>query len=163
MYQINDMIVYKNSGVCRIEDIGIPCFVETQEQYYQITPIFDLNGKLYVKINRDKLMFRSITSLEEAELFLSELPSMNGIYNANDKTREKEYRDILKACECKQCLSMLKGILRERNKKLETGKTLNMTDERNLQRVEKLLNDEFSIVFNITTEQAKLRINNAMF
>ena len=163
MFQINDMIVYKNSGVCRIEDIGVPYFLETKEQYYKIIPICDVSGKLYVKVCRDKLMFRSITSLGEAELYLSELSSMDGIYNANDKATEKEYRDILKDCECKQCLSMLKGIVHEHNKKIKTGKNLNMADERNLQRVEKLLDDEFSIVFNITTEQAKLRIKYAMF
>ncbi len=163
MYQINDMVVYKNGGVCRIEDIGVPYFVETKEQYYKIIPLCDESGKIYVKISNDKVMFRSLISISEAELYLAELPNMNGLYNTNDKARDKEFRDVLKSCECKQCLCMLKGIIDEHNKKVKTGKNLNMTDEKNLQQVEKLLNTEFAVVFNISMEQAKIRIKNAMF
>ncbi|MGB8454238.1 MAG: CarD family transcriptional regulator [Anaerocolumna sp.] len=163
MYQINDMVVYKNGGVCKIEDIGIPYFVETKEQYYKMIPLCDENGKLYVKMSNDKLMFRSLISTSEAESYLEQLSDMDGLYNINDKAREKEYRDVLRSCECMQCLCMLKGILREHNKKIKTGKNLNMMDEKNLQQVEKLLNTEFAVVFNISTEQAKLRIEDAMF
>lgn len=162
MYQINDVIVYENGGVCKIKDIGVPDFLKTDEQYYKMQPVSGDGGTIYVKINNDNNFMRSVISKEEAEYLLSELPKMKALYDGIDKIREKEYRDIIKSCECRQCFQMLKGILKERSRREEGGKKLNMYDDRNLQKVVKLLSAEYSVVFNITMEQAKAKIENAL-
>ena len=69
MYQINDVVVYKSNGVCKIEDIGIPDFVSSEETYYQIRPFYEQGGKIYVKIsNGDTVLRPTITKEEESRI-----------------------------------------------------------------------------------------------
>lgn len=162
MYQINDVIVYENGGVCKIKDIGIPDFVTTDEKYYTLQPICDNGGTIYVKINNDKVFMRSVITKEEAESYLSEVPKMKELYSTNDKIRDKEFKEAIKSCEFKRCLQVAKGITMERSRRNKAGKKLNMSDDKNLQKVGKLLTAECSIVFDISMEQAKTRITDAM-
>ena len=48
-------------------------------------------------------------------------------------------------------------------KKKKNGKKLNCSDEKNLQRAEKMLISEFAIVFNITVEKARDSVFDAVF
>ena len=105
---------------------------------------------------------RNILSKENAEDLLSELPTIEALYNQNDKVREKEFRDIIRSCDCKQLLQMLKGILLEKKQKETTGKKLSLNDEQNFHKVESCLANEFSEIFHISVEQAKKQIKLAM-
>lgn len=162
MYQINDVIVYENGGVCKITDIGVPDFVTTDERYYTLQPICDNGGTIYVKINNDKVFMRSVITKEEAESYLSEVPKMEELYSTNDKLRDKEFREAIKSCEFKKCLQVIKGITMERNRRNKTGKRLNMSDDKNLQKAGKLVSAECSVIFDITMEEAKSKIKEAI-
>lgn len=162
MYQINDVIVYENGGVCKIADIGVPDFVTTEERYYKLQPICDNGGTIYVKLNSNKVFMRSVITKEEAENYLSEVDELEEIYSSNDKLRDREFQEAIKSCEFKRCLQVVKGITMERNRRNKTGKKLNMSDDRNLQRAGKLIAAECSVIFDISIEQAKMKIQAAM-
>ncbi|HAB59536.1 MAG TPA: hypothetical protein DCE48_02275 [Lachnospiraceae bacterium] len=162
MYQVNDVIVYGNNEVCKIETIDIPDFIETTEKYYYLRPLSNPASILYVKTTNTQKPMRNILSKENAEDLLSELPTIEALYNQNDKVREKEFRDIIRSCDCKQLLQMLKGILLEKKLKETTGKKLSLNDEQNFHKVESCLANEFSEIFHISVEQAKKQIKLAM-
>lgn len=162
MYQVNDVIVYGNNEVCKIETIDIPDFIETTEKYYYLRPLSNPASILYVKTTNTQKPMRNILSKENAEDLLSELPTIEALYNQNDKIREKEFRDIIRSCDCKQLLQMLKGILLQKKQKETTGKKLSLNDEQNFHKVESCLANEFSEIFHISVEQAKKQIKLAM-
>lgn len=162
MYQVNDVVVYGNNEVCKIETIDIPDFIETTEKYYYLKPLSNPSSILYVKTTNTQKPMRGILSKENAEELLSEIPSIEALYNKNDKLREKEFRDIIRSCDCKQLLQMLKGILLTKQEKEITGKKLSLNDEQNFHKVETCLANEFSEIFNISVEQAKKQIKLAM-
>lgn len=155
MYQINDVIVYGNSEVCKIESIGTPSFIDTDDIYYYLKPLTNPTSTLYVKTNNTNRPMRSILSKENAKQLMNELPSLTGLYNKNDKLREKEFKDIIKSCDCKKLLQMLKGILLEKKEKEENGKKLSLNDEQTFHRVETCLAIEFSAIFEQPIEQMK--------
>lgn len=162
MFEVDDIVVYENGGVCKIADIGTPDFVKGDAEYYTMQPVSDESGVLYVKTDNTRFILRPVISEEEAESYLEELAALPAMYNGNDKEREKEYKDVLHSCECNQWLSMLKGIVGENEKREADGKRLNMADGKNLQKVERLLLDEFSVAFRITQDEVKDKIKNAM-
>lgn len=162
MYEVNDVIVYENGGVCRIKEISVPTFLKTEEEYYTMERIGENGGTNYIKIENDKILMRSVITKLEAERILLEAPNMNALYHENEKIRDKEFKEIFKGCECDKYIKMLKGIYGERNRRSKIGKRINMSDERYLKRVEKLLGTEFSIVFDVTVDQAKLMINDVI-
>ncbi len=161
MFQINDIVVYENGGVCTIKEIGTPDFVKGNELYYIMEPISDTSGKLYVKID-NQFIIRPVISKDKALGYLAKLREMEGTYNRSDKLRNQEFKDALHSCEYDQWLGLMKGILGEQNRREAEGKRLNMSDEKVLQRVNRLLSDELSVACDITKEEAKEKILNAL-
>ena len=42
MYQVGDLVMYGNTGVCRVEDIGHPQGISEKEQlYYTLALVYD--------------------------------------------------------------------------------------------------------------------------
>lgn len=162
MFKINDVVVYESRGVYKIQKIDMLDFLKTKEEYYIMHPVNNDGSTIYVRTDNDKVAMRGVISKEKAEDFLSELPEMEVLYDQNDKVREKEYQSVLRSGECGRYFSMMKGIRKEQEKRSESGKKLSMNDDRNLHKVENILLVELSVVFNITVDQVKVKINDAI-
>ena len=135
MYKVNDVVVHENGGVYRIVSIGKPDFVKGQEEYYTMKSVWDDSSMIYVKINNDKVYMRPVISKAEARSYLEKLSGIDAEYDTNNKEREKK-----------------KG-----------GKKLNCSDEKDLQRAEKMLISELAVVFNVTVESARKSVVEAVF
>ena len=163
MYKLNDVVVHENGGVYRIVSIGKPDFVKGQEEYYTMKSVWDDSSMIYVKINNDKVYMRPVISKAEARSYLEKLSGIDAEYDTNNKEREKKNRQILKSCEVSQYLELMKAILLEQEKKKQGGKKLNCSDEKDLQRAEKMLISELAVVFNVTVESARKSVVVAVF
>ncbi len=162
MYQIGDVLVYENGGVCEVTAIGTPDFLKSEERYYTLQPVFDDAGILYVKVENDRHILRPLISREEADQIFEKALEIDPMYNSNDKLREREFKEVLRSCECSQWFAMLKGIIQEQAKREKIGKKLNMSDDRNMQKVFRLLSSEFAMVYSISQDEAKEKIKGAI-
>ena len=68
LYNVNDVVVYGNTGVCRVVDIGTPQFhgVDKKQCYYTLKPIFG-DGVIYCPVDNNRVFIRLVISKEEAE------------------------------------------------------------------------------------------------
>ncbi len=162
MFKVNDLVVYENGGVCSVEEIGSPDFVKNEEVYYTLQPIFDKAGTIYVKVQNDRHVLRPIISKDESKKYLDNISNIEPMYSDNDKQRDKEFKEAIRSCECKQWFSMLKGIIKERKRREAGGKKLNMSDDRNMQKVGKLLTSEYSAVLEIPFDEARAMIEGVV-
>lgn len=96
---------------------------------------------------------RPVISRETAVECLSKLNEVEGQYNPNVKERSREYMDILKNGCCFTRLKMFKGILQEKERRMEAGKHLCVSDDNYLQKVGKLIDYEFSSALNIPIDR----------
>lgn len=158
MYKVNDTVVYGNRGVYKISGIESPSFLKEKDKYYILREISNSQSTIYAKIGSDKVTIRDVMTEKEAEEFLEELPGLEPLYNENIKVREKEYKETLKTCESNQCLSMLKGILQEERRKMKEGKKLNISDNINLQKVERIILSELAVAFGISVDEARQKV-----
>lgn len=162
MFKKNDVIVYQNGGVCRIVDICTPEFVKTEDKYYKMQPIDNVDSTIYVKINQENCVIRPIISSDEANGYLKKCADVDGIYVRDLKVRDREFNQVLRTCECEKWFGLLKGILDEQEKKKKQGKRLTSGDDRNRKKVERLLSSEFSASLGITSKEAKKMIQDAI-
>ena len=95
MYQLNDIVVYESSGVCRICDIQELSFSEdtAPNTYYILAPLFSPGDVIYTPVNSTKTVFRPVISREEALETIravqgEEIASYEGM-----RSSELEYRD----------------------------------------------------------------------
>lgn len=160
MFNVNDVVVYGNSDVCCVKEINRPDFVQNEDFYYYLQPVCNTASTIYIKISDTTKYIRPIITKERAEELLGNLPELDGLYDHNDKIRDKEYREVISSCDYEKNLLMLKGIITEKHLREKKGKKLNMNDERNLHRVENCLAAETSMCFHITMSQAKEKLYN---
>lgn len=161
MYQINEIVVYENGDLYKVKDIGVPDFITSNRKYYALESLENQKNVIYVTLaNEEKL--RPVISRETASDCLAKLPEIEGQYNPNAKERDKEFLNLLKTGGCLGRLKMFKGILQEKNRRMGTGKQLCVSDDRYLQKVEKLINYEFSIALNIPIDELRQKIEHAI-
>lgn len=160
LFKINDVVVYGDRGVYEIVKIDRLDFLDSKDKYYILEPVCRDGSTIYVKTTSNKVSMRNVISRQKAESYLSELNTLDSLYDKDSRARDKEYQDILKTCECGNCLRMLKGIKQEEHRRNAIGKKLNTDDDKNLKKVEKVLLPELSVVFGSSIEQVKKKLSS---
>lgn len=71
MYQIGEHIMYKNIGICVVEEIGKPGFsADKEKEYYTLRPLDATgNARIYVPVDSDIFMRNIITKKRSLYLF----------------------------------------------------------------------------------------------
>ena len=96
MYEIGDLIVKANTGVCRVENIMELDMsqIDRDKLYYQLTPLEDEKAKIYVSTENASLTTRRIMTMEEAINLIEHVADVEIFTITNDKLREQKYKEI---------------------------------------------------------------------
>ncbi len=164
MYQVNDYIVYGNHGVCKILEIGTPDIVgiDKSKLYYTLQPVYSKGRTIYTLIDNEKTIMRKILTKEEALNLIDDIPSIDLIKVANDKLQEAEYKTLIRKCDCRAWLKVIKTLYAKNQKKISEGKKIGSTDLKFLHEAEEYLYGELSIPLNIPRENMEDYITNRL-
>ena len=75
MFQKDDYVIYGNSGICRVEDVGVPenyPIVRAGRLYYTLVQVFG-SGTIYAPVDTQVYM-RNILTKQEAETLIEQIP-----------------------------------------------------------------------------------------
>lgn len=156
MFQEGDYIVYRNTGVCRVEKIGIPEDFPAAAQdalYYHLAPVRG-SGIIYIPVD-SKVFMRAIISEEEARNLIASIPSVeeNPNYSKDQKALAEHYKSMLQTHDCVALLQLVKDIYRKNRELNEKGKTAGKTDMQYMKQAETLLHEELSVALGIPFEE----------
>ena len=153
MYQIGEHIMYKNIGICVVEEIGKPGFsADKEKEYYTLRPLDATgNARIYVPVDSDIFMPNIITK-KEACTYLKELESMEAapFYVSKPAQLKAHYDGLMERHDIAGHLKLFKELYQ---KEMEFNYK---------KQVEHLLVDEFSYALNETPELSKERLYRAM-
>lgn len=152
MFQIGEKIVYGNNGVCQVEDVTRLQMegVDNQKLYYILVPLDKKRGRIYTPTDNDKIKMRKVLTKKEAEHLVDEIDCISQLdIAANDKMREEKYKEILRACDCHECIRLIKTIYTKKQNLISMGKKLPNTDEKYLRQAEDNLYGELSVALDI--------------
>lgn len=157
MYQINDLIIYGKSGVCKVEGIGQPNIagINQEKQYYILKPVYSKGGVIYTPVDNMKVQLRSIISEEDAEDLIQSIPDILVFEDYNDKMVEEKYKEAINTQECKELVRIIKTIYEKEEAKSKEGKKIGQIDERYKKQAEELLYSELAIVLDMDREVVK--------
>ncbi len=157
MFDVGDYVVYGGEGVCRVGAVG-PLELDgkkSEKLYYTLFPVYVGGTKVYTPVSNDKVVIRAIISKEETEQLIGEMPDMELLTVANEKTREELYRNVLKNCDCREVARLIKTVHSRREKRIRTGKKVTAVDERYYRAAEEQLYGELAIPLSIEKSQVK--------
>lgn len=167
MFQKGDMIIYGNSGVCVVEDVGTMSLSGAKKGkiYYTLSQMYSRGGKVYTPVDNDRVVMRKIYTDKEANDYIAQIPQIEPLDLEDEKKRENQYKDALSTCDFKDLVSVIKALHKRERTQEEKGKKLASLDERYMELAKEQLEGELAVSLDISKEEVdgfiKEHIENA--
>ncbi len=156
MFHVDDHVIYRAIGVCRIAAIRPEKLGRAEEQeYYVLKPCGNPHSTIYVSTTDDDALGRMRPLMGEKEILdlISTMPEEEGIWISNDRQRSDSYNARVQAGDCHEFVRLIKALYIEREKRKETGKTLSQADVKIMTTAERLLHEEIALVLGIKIDE----------
>ncbi len=158
MFQPGELIVYGNTGVCRVEEITQPVRTgpDCGRQYYLLKPLYQ-DGIIYTPVDNDKVPMRPILSHEEAEALIDLIPSLQteNFCDATLQALSQHYQSVMRSYDRRALLVLIMSIYAKRQQAQAHKRRLGAVDERFMKQAERLLYSELSIALGIPFEEVQ--------
>ena len=146
-YEIGDLVSKPVTGICKIEDI---LYLNSQDErnnklYYLMKPIEDEKEKIYVPVSNADSRLRLCMTKKMAWSLIKRIPEIPTAWVNNEKMREQNYKEAVKANEPEALVSIIKMIYQRNQKRLAQGKKCTATDARYFKTAENLLYMELGV------------------
>ncbi len=156
MYNIGDIVVKPNTGICKIEDVVYMSLVGNEKkQYYMLMPLEDARSVLYVSIDADRTRLRPIMTKEAAKAFVEKISEIEAVWVPNDKMREQQYKNAFKTNEPEALVAIIKNLNNRSRARLAQGKKITSTDERYFKQAQNALYSELAFSLDIEMDEVE--------
>ena len=119
-YEIGDLVSKPVTGICKIKDI---LYLNPQDErnnklYYLMKPIEDEKEKIYVPVSNADSRLRLCMTKKMAWSLIKRIPEIPTAWVNNEKMREQNYKEAVKANEPEALVSIIKMIYQRNQKKM---------------------------------------------
>ena len=151
MFQKGEYVVYGNSGICEVVDIGVMNIPGAAKGkiYYTLLPVYSNGSRIYTPVDNDKIAMRRALSKEEALAFVEQIPEIQPLWVSDEKKREEIYSQEMKTCNHIEWTKIIKTLYLRQKSRLEGGRKLASVDERYLKMAEDSLYGELAVALDI--------------
>lgn len=164
MFQKGSLIVYGNTGVCCVEDIGASPYEDSAQPgaFYKLCPLHS-SETIYIPVDTSVFM-RPVISKQEADRLIAKIPTMpEKLCESEDqKVLADHYRASIRSHDCEHLLQLIKSAYLRTKAQSLRGKRPTQTDQQYRKRAEDLLHEEFSIALKLPMEEVSRCIQRAV-
>jgi CarD family transcriptional regulator len=155
MLSLNDYVFYSTIGICQIADIRI---VELggpgKQECYVLKPLANPKSTIYLPASQTTLnTIRPVLSKKDIYSLIRDMPKEKSMWIDDARKRNKEYLAIIKTCDSRKLVGLIKTLQLEKSRDNKKGKGLNSTDSKIMVAAEKLLYEEFAFVLGIALNE----------
>ena len=150
MYNAGELIVYGNTGVCKVVEITASNrpHMAKDTLYYTLEPLYQ-EGIIYVPVDNDKVFMRNVISREQAEEIIDMIPQIEEECKNSDKNMADNFRAAFASHRCTDLVELIISIYNKKLYAQTRHRQLGQMDVRNMRRAEELLYGEFAIALSI--------------
>ncbi|MGD9567910.1 MAG: CarD family transcriptional regulator [Sedimentibacter sp.] len=163
MFKINELVVYGNEGVCKIDDIrNIDIAgIDTNKLYYVLNPIYSPGKIVYAPIDT-KVFMRTVITSETAQNLIDQIPNIDFEEYNNTNLRELNdfYKSLISSHNCKDLFKLIGIVYTKEKNATKNKKKLGQTDKNYMRVAEELLHGEFAAALGIPKDDVKNYIEN---
>ena len=160
MFNKGDYVVYSNSGICRVEDFVLMCLQNETKECYLLIPVNEPTAKIYLPKEYDGQRIRMAMNKEQALELLDKIEEIPEISVANEKDREKIYKNLITTNDPYKMVSVLKTISRRKKERELSGKKRTSVDDRYFKVVETQLYNELAQALQVNKEMLEQMLYN---
>jgi len=156
MFKPGDIIIYGNTGVCRVEEISCPNLpgADKTKEYYLLTPLFQ-EGKIYTPVDNSKVFIRSAITRQQADELIDMIPQLqvHQISSTSIQQLDDRYRAFFSTHNCADLLELIISVYNKKHSPSNSRQKLGQIDERYMKRAEGLLYGELAYALGITPKE----------
>ena len=156
MFQVNDIVLYNQTDVCRVQEVRRMPFLDSgYADFYMLKPVYEdspANSTVYVPVTADESRIRRVFSADELKAMLAD-GSGSVRWIESPLIRKKEYSDLLNRNHPAELLGLIRTLSRCREEKQRVGQRFSDADEKTLQSAEKRLFPVFRYILNVEWEE----------
>ncbi len=156
MFSVGDYIVYGTTGVCKVEAVGpmqMSGMSSKEKLYYTLSPLYSKGSKVFIPVDNDKVVIRSVLTKEEASALVEEIPSIELLWVADEKRREDIYKTALRTCDPKEWIKIIKTLYLRKMSRIAEGKKVTVSDGKYLHMAEERLYEELALALEMPKEE----------
>jgi len=165
MYQVDELIMYGSTGVCKIKEITKQDFGgdHADKLYYVLEPLCQ-SGVIYAPVDNEKVFMRPVISENEAKDLIESIPTIHTeIYKSSSMQQlTKHYQAILDTHGCRELLELIKSISMKRVEALKNNRNLGQIDKKFMKRAEDLLFGEFAAALHVSRAEVEIYVHNRL-
>jgi CarD family transcriptional regulator len=160
MYEIGDLIIHGNTGVCRVADISHydTRGTDSDQLYYVLDSLYQ-KYTIYVPVDSDKVFMRPVISKDEADRLIDMIPTISVKAHKSVKTAvnelEEHYRTFFKAHDCEDLITLTKSIYAKKLEAETQKRKFGAVDERFMKQAEELLFGELAAALDIPKDDVR--------
>ena len=164
LFEPGEFVVYGCSGVCRVVRVGAlegRCG-DPNRQYYTLQPLFEPEV-IYTPVDSG-VFIRPAMTREQAQDLVRQIPSIGEdlCTERNPASLRVHYEQTLQSHQCRQLVSMIKGICHKCRETEKKGRKMGQVDMRYRKKAEGLLHGELSIALGIPLDQVEAYIQDVI-
>ncbi|MBQ7605324.1 MAG: hypothetical protein IJU59_02420 [Firmicutes bacterium] len=151
MYNIGEMVIYGESGVCRITDITERTGAnDVKAMYYTMQPCYQ-GYTIYAPVENGKVFMRPIISKEEAIELIDKIPTIKAEIYQGISLRElvERYESMVKTHSCDDLCQLTMSIHAKKQQCIRNKRKVGAVDEKYMKKAEDLLFGELAVVLDI--------------
>ena len=158
MFEIGQIVVTKNSGVCQIiseEEIN---FGVGSKKYLILKPFFvndDKATKIFIPYENIESNLRNLISKEEVYTLIDSISKMEKNWITDPKLRRTKFEEVHKNGNLKDIIQIIKSLYIQNEELKENKKTLSMLDREIFVKLQKDIYQEFAIVLNVNPSEVE--------
>jgi RNA polymerase-interacting CarD/CdnL/TRCF family regulator len=163
MFKIDDYIVYGMTGVCKVVDIANESFIgKEKRKYYILSPVYNDTTVIKTPVENNKIAIRKIISEDEVKSLINDSPNLNSLWIEDEKARNNQFKAILKRGKCDELITLIRSIYSNKGYTESIGKKVHKVDSDIMKEAERLINEEFAVVLNISPDEVRSYIERAV-
>ena len=149
-FAIGDLIIYGETGVCRVDAIEMRPFLGEERQCYKLQPLYQ-SCTIITPADNNNVFMRPIVSKDEAEELVDSIRNTQPqeLPSAAPRVVSEKYDKIIKSHDCNQLISLTVSIYHKRKSLIDQKKKLSAIDESYMKKAEDLLFGELAAALNI--------------
>ncbi len=149
-FSIGDLIIYGETGVCRVLDIVERPFLDGTVNCYKLEPVYS-SCTIFTPVDNGNVFMRPIVTKDEADALVSSVKDITPVVYESATPREltEKYDKIIKTHDCNLLMLFLVSIYNKRSTLIAQKKRLSAIDERYMKKAEDLLFGELAVALGI--------------
>jgi Transcriptional regulators, similar to M. xanthus CarD len=165
MYEVDDLIMYGGTGVCKVSDITTPEFESREENrlYYVLEPLYQ-SGVIYAPVDNHQVFMRPVISADEANDLIDTIPEVHTeIYKSSSMQQlSKYYQSVLDTHKCVNLIKLTKSIHAKKLDAEAKNRHLGQIDKKFMKKAEDLLFGELAVALKISRDDVESYIQQRL-